>query len=68
MLFRQGSCLQSGHNLLRVAWRAPHARGRTRPALPLRRHETAARWRPFCYTITLRTFTSNNLPCLLCPR
>lgn len=37
MLFRQGSCLQHGHNLLRVAWRAPHGRGRARPALPLRR-------------------------------
>lgn len=37
MLFRQGSCLRHGHNLLRVAWRAPHGRGRTRPALPLRR-------------------------------
>lgn len=37
MLFRQGSCSQHGHNLLRVAWRAPHGRGRTRPALPLHR-------------------------------
>lgn len=37
MLFRQGSCQQHGHNLLRVAWRAPHGRGRTRPALPLHR-------------------------------
>lgn len=36
-LFWQGSYLWRGHNLLRVAWRAPHGRGRNRPALPLRR-------------------------------
>lgn len=56
MLFRQGSCLRRGHNLLRVAWRAPHGWGRTRPALPLRRHETAARWRPIYCTINTLSF------------